>query len=114
MDEGGLVGAVVERLVDVPGLEPFVGAGVGGGEIGAAGDGDGAEPGDVGGVAVGAVLGEGVLRRRGGFAGDLLEGVGEVFVEGGGVVVVELGEVGSGGECVGVGGNGVGDVGAEG
>ena len=48
------------------------------------------------------------------FAGDLLQGFGEVGVRGCGGVVVEFRQRGEGGEGGGVAGDGVGDVGAEG
>ena len=97
-ESGGEVGAVVERLADVADLE--VGGWVG--EVFAAGDGDGAEPFFVGSCAVVAVARKAVLCVGCSPAGDLLEGVVEVGVEVGSVVVVEGlegGEVG-----VGVGG----------
>lgn len=83
--EGGGIGAVDEILGYVSRMQIFQGRG----EVVAAGNGDGTEPGLVGGGAVGAVLGEGVLGGAGGVAGDLLQGVVEVLVEVAGVVVVE-------------------------
>jgi hypothetical protein len=85
-----------------------------GGEVGASGDGDGAEPVLIVAGAVVAGAGERVLGVGGGVAGDLLEGVREVLEEGGGVGVVERGERGDGGEECRVGGDRVGDFGAEG
>lgn len=103
----GQHGAIEERVPDAAWLEVLVGTC----EVVAARDGDGAEPLLVCACAVCTVSREGVLGLVDGVAGDLLEGVGEVFVEGGGVVVVDLDEFGD--VEGGVGGDGVCYVGAE-
>jgi hypothetical protein len=83
------------------------------GEVLAAGDLHRAEPVLVVGAAVVAGFREGVARCVGGVARDLREGVGEVGVVRGGLRVVEGCEA-CGVELCGVGGDGVGDVTAEG
>lgn len=62
-------------------------------EIRAAGDRDAAEPLFVGICAVVAADGEGEHGFFVGFTLDLLEGIGEVLVEGGGVVIVDCAEL---------------------
>lgn len=81
-----------------------------GGPVGAAWDGDGAEPVAVGACAVVAGAGERVLGGFGGVAGDLLEGVGEILEEGGSCGVVEILEAGEVVEVLRGGGDGVGEV----
>ncbi len=71
-EEGGEGGAVDEFGGGVAGHE----VGLRGGEVVAARDGDGAQPGLVGARAVGAVACQAVLLDGWGLARDLLEGVG--------------------------------------
>lgn len=99
--------AVEERLREIPDTEIWSGAG----EVVAARNGDGAEPLLVCYLAILTVSGERVLRFITGVTGDLLQRVREILEEGGGVVVVDFDEVR---DVDGrVGGDGVGDVGAE-
>lgn len=100
--------AVRKRLTDGARLE--VGRRIG--EVLAARNGDEAEPVFVSRGAVGAVAREGVALAGGRFARDLGEGLVEVGVHGGGVAVIELGELAGVAE-VGVAGDGVGDLVAE-
>lgn len=88
VEDGSGVGVVGEFGLCIPWLQPG-GVADAGGEIVAAGDGDGAEPGSVRGVTVRAVPCERVFGGGGGIARDLLQGVQKVLVEAFGVVVVK-------------------------
>ncbi|ELR10378.1 hypothetical protein GMDG_00791 [Pseudogymnoascus destructans 20631-21] len=100
---------VGEGLHHVPRLQPGVATAV----ILAPRDRDAAEPGFIRFRAVVAVADQTVLAGVRDFAGDLLQGFGEVGVGGFGGVVVEGGEGGEGWERGGVAGDGVRDIGAE-